>query len=116
MSYLDSYKRKRSVSANRSSSRNDTKSSCDGTRVDGYSGQQRAIEQQTEIDDKHKALMRENKLRRERIEREAKLKEEERKIKAAEALNERKKEQKTLYNKYFKPNNQYAEKIDRSLR
>lgn len=104
------------MSVNRSASKNDTRSSCDKTRNDTYSGQQRAVDQQADIDDKHKELMRENKLRRQRIEKEAKIKEEEKQLKAAKALDDRKKEQKTLYNKYFKPNNQYAEKIDRSIR
>lgn len=118
MSYLDSFKKKRSGSANRSMSRNnDTQDSGGGSKThnDSYS-RQKALEDHTANDDRHKAIMKENKMRRERIEREAKLKEEQKKANEAKALEERKKEQKNLYNKYFKPHNNYGEKIDRSLR
>jgi hypothetical protein len=73
------------------------------------------MRKEREIEDKHKEIMRENKRRRELMEKQAKEKAEQEKIAQEKALQERKKEIKENYDKFFKPNNNNLEKIERSM-
>ena len=68
------------------------------------------------MDERHKLIMKENRERRKRIEEVAKRKEAEKAVKEMEVLGSRKKEQKEIYEKIFKPNNNNLDKIERSLR
>jgi hypothetical protein len=114
MSYLDTFKRKRS------SSRGDTTlQSAQSNRNNSYSlnHNDTAVRDLKEADEKHRQIMRENKLRMKRLEEESLKKQQEEELKKLKILEEKKLKQKQLHDKFFKPNSDNAEKvIEKSMR
>lgn len=114
MSYLDSFKRKRS------NSRGDTTiQSAQSNRNNSYSlnHNETAVKDLKEADEKHRQIMRENKMRMKRLEEENSKKQQEEEQKKNKILEDKKLKQKQLHEKFFKPNTDNAEKvIEKSMR
>lgn len=140
MSYADAYRRKRSSSRHNNSSANDTSIGRDGRSFGGISagstvqsmtGERKSggyssvhnktnpdntmLAKEREIEEKHRAIMRENKLRLKKQQETAELAKMQKEEQERQALEQKKRDQKQLYNQYFKPYNNNKEKIERSL-
>lgn len=122
MSYLDTYKKKRSSSRGGDTTiQSDRNNSEAYKQYDSYSRDHNddasGINRERKLDDKHKQMMRENKLRLKRLDEENQRKKDEEEKLKVKTLEEKKKNQKHMYEKYFKPNNNNADRVlERSLR
>ena len=73
------------------------------------------LSKEKEIEEKHRAIMRENKLRLKKQQENAELAKIQKEEQERLALEQKKQNQKQLYNQYFKPYNNNRDKIERSL-
>ena len=139
MSYSDAYRRKRSSSRHNDSSANDATNGRDsrsfggagGSTVQSVAGDARSggysslhnktdpdntmLAKEREIEEKHKAIMRENKLRLKKQQEAAELAKLQKEEQERKTLELKKQNQQQLYNQYFKPYNNNKDKIERSL-
>lgn len=139
MSYSDAYRRKRSSSRHNNSSANDSTAGRDsrsfggaaGSTVQSVAGETRGggysslhnktdpdntmLAKEREIEEKHKIIMRENKLRMKKQQDAAELAKLQKEEQERKTLELKKQNQQQLYNQYFKPYNNNKDKIERSL-